>query len=96
MAASPVNVEGKSGDITSRYALGSAMDQLVGNPKQILCLDGPTKLILEREYAQLPFSYYADSESIAKALNPNESYIFFAGEHRMPFIEQYARRIGLI
>ena len=55
VAASPVNVEGKSIIITSRYALGSAMDQLVGNPKQILCLDGPTKLILEREYARIPF-----------------------------------------
>ena len=87
---SPINVDGKSLIITSRYALGPAMDQMMGSPKEILCLDGPTKLILEREYAQLPFSYYADSESIAKALNPNESYIFFAGEHRMPFIEQYA------
>ncbi|MGB1119811.1 MAG: hydroxymethylbilane synthase [Chitinophagales bacterium] len=87
---SPINVDGKSLIITSRYALGPAMDQMMGSPKEILCLDGPTKLILEREYAQLPFSYYADSESIAKALNPNESYIFFAGAHRMPFIEQYA------
>ena len=88
---SPTNVDGKSLIITSRFALGPAMDQIMGNPKQILCLDGPTKLMLEREYAQLPFSYFADSESIAKALNLNESYIFFAGEHRMPFIEQYAK-----
>lgn len=87
---SPINVDGKSLIITSQHALGPAMDQMIGSPKEILCLDGPTKSILEREYTQLPFSYYADSESIAKALDPIESYIFFAGEHRMPFIEQYA------
>ena len=89
-AASPVNVEGKSIIITSRYALGPAVDQMMGNPKQIVCLDGPTKLILEREYAHLPLLVYPDSESIAKALNPSQSYVFFAGAHRMPFIEQYA------
>ena len=90
VSASPINVYGKSLIITSRYALGPAMDQIEGSPKQILCLDGPSKVILEREYSHLHFSDYPDSESIAKALNPNESYIFFAGEHRMPFIEQYA------
>ena len=87
---SPINVDGKSLIITSRYALGSAMDQIVGSPAEILCIDGPSKLILEREYAHLPLSDYPDSELIAKALKPGQSYVFFAGEHRMPFIEQYA------
>jgi hydroxymethylbilane synthase len=87
---SPINVDGKSLIITSRYALGSAMDQMMGSPKEILCIDGPSKLILEREYAHLPLSVYPDSESIAKALKSSQSYVFFAGAHRMPFIEQYA------
>ncbi|MGC6420644.1 MAG: hydroxymethylbilane synthase [Chitinophagales bacterium] len=86
----PINVDGKSLIITSRYALGPAMDQMMGSPKEILCIDGPSKLILEREYAHLPLSVYPDSESIAKALKSSQSYVFFAGAHRMPFIEQYA------
>ena len=87
---SPINVDGKSLIITSRHALGPAMDQIVGSPSEILCIDGPSKLILEREYAHLSLSDYPDSQSIAKALNIGQSYVFFAGEHRMPFIEQYA------
>ena len=62
----------------------------MGSPKEILCIDGPSKLILEREYSYLPLSVYPDSESIAKALKSSQFYVFFAGAHRMPFIEQYA------
>ena len=38
VAASPVNVEGKSIIITSRYALGPAMDQMMGNPNRLYVL----------------------------------------------------------